>query len=130
MSSLSSTQRTLRFLRQQGRICGIVERFNPYAGITLPNGKKSGIRQDLFGFIDIVVIDPDGICGVQSCGSNFASHKQKILENEIAPEWLKAGGKIELWGWRKVKAKRGGKQMVWRPRVYEFTLEDFNREED
>jgi len=118
MSGLSNTQRTLRALKQQGYISGIVERFNPYAG-------EFGKRIDLFGFIDIISIKPIGICAVQSCGSDFRKHDKKILENEYAPEWIKAGGSIELWGWRKVKKKRGGKQMMWEPRVKIYTMDDF-----
>ena len=125
MKGISNTQRTLRALRQEGYICGIVERFNPYAGVILPTGKRSGIRQDLFGFIDIVAIKPIGICGIQSCGQSFADHDRKILENEFALEWLKAGGSIELWGWRKLKKKRGGKLMVWKPRLKTYKLDDF-----
>ena len=119
MKGLSNTQRTLRALRQQGCLCGIVERFNAYAG-------KFGVRQDLFGFIDIIALYPDGIYGIQSCGQSFAEHDRKILENEIAPEWLKTGGYIALWGWRKVLKKRGGKQKVWKPRVKVYQLEDFD----
>ena len=116
---MTNTSRTLRALRQEGYICGIVERFNRFVGL-------HGIRQDLFGFIDIIAIKPIGICGIQSCGQSFATHDRKILESEIAPEWLKANGHIELWGWRKVKAKRGGKLMLWKPRLKIYTLEDFN----
>ena len=39
---LSNTQRTLRALRQEGYICGMVERFNPYGGVLLPGGRRSG----------------------------------------------------------------------------------------
>jgi len=118
---LSATQRTLRCLREQGRICGIVERFNAHVG-------PFGIRQDLFGYIDILALDPQrGIIAIQSCGQSFAEHARKILENEIAPEWLKAGGKIELYGWRKVKLKRGMKAERWMPRIREFTLADFGQ---
>lgn len=122
MKGLSPTQRTLRTLRQEGRVCGIVERFNPYAG---PHGK----RQDLFGFIDLISLDPvRGIVAVQSCGSDFSEHKRKILEERAqeATEWLQGGGKIEIWGWRKVKLKRGGKAMRWAPRVEEITLDAFS----
>ena len=115
---LSPTQRTLRALRERGCICGIVERFNAFVG-------PHGIRQDLFGFIDIIALYPDGIVGIQSCGSSFSAHDKKILENEIAPDWLKTGGKIELWGWRKIKLKRGGKAMRWSPRLKAYTLDDF-----
>ena len=120
-SRLSSVQRTLRQLRQEGCICGIVEKFNPHVG-------KFGMRQDLFGIFDLIVIYPKNICGIQACTSYFKAHKKKILYSEIAPEWIKAGGRIELWGWRKVKKVRGGVQMVWRPRKYTFSLNDFGRE--
>ena len=114
-----SIQRTMRLLRQEGCICGVVEKFNPYAG-------KFGHREDLFGFIDVISLHPKGICGVQACGSDFQGHVRKILANEIAPEWLKSGGTIELWGWRKILKVRGGKLKVWKPRKQTFTLEDFN----
>ncbi len=118
MKGLSPTQRTLRSLRQEGYIVGIVERFNPYAG-------KFGITQDLFGIIDIIAIKHDAICGIQSCGQAFAAHNRKILESEFAVEWLKVGGHLELWGWRKVKLKKDGVAMRWRPRVRVYGLKDF-----
>lgn len=113
---LSPTQRTLRNLRQQGAICGIVEHWNSFACI----------RQDLFGFIDLICLLPDrGIVAVQCCSTDHAKHKQKILDNEVAPEWLKSGGKIEIWSWRKTKVKRGGIAVRWTPRVEEITLKEF-----
>lgn len=120
-SGLSPTQRTLKANREMGRICGIVERFNRFAG-------PHGIRQDLFGFIDLIAMSPDeGIIGVQSCGSSFSEHRKKIFEERPAEciEWLKCGGKVELWGWRKVKEKRGGKRMIWKPRIEKITLDMF-----
>jgi len=96
--------RTIRALKEQGRIPGIVERFNPHVG-------PHGIRQDLFGFIDIIALCPDhGIVAVQSCGQDFAGHVRKMTEerNEAMFEWLKHA-RVELFGWRKVKLKRGGK---------------------
>lgn len=122
---MTPTQRTLKALRAAGLTCGIVERFNPHVG-------PHGIRQDLFGWIDIIAISPDrGIIGVQSTGQDFAGHRRKMLE-ERADEvlgWLAAGGRAELWGWRKVKVKRGGKAMVWRPRVEVFTEEHYGRQD-
>lgn len=121
MAGLSPTQRTIRELKGMGRVCGIVERFNRFAG-------PHGIRQDLFGFIDLIALDPSrGIIGVQCCGQDFSGHVNKITQerNQEAVEWLRCQGIIELWGWRKVKVKRGGKAMVWKPRIREFTLKDF-----
>ena len=119
--SLSPTQRTLRALRDQGMVCGIVERFNPYAGL-------HGLRQDLFGCIDIIALDPQrGVLGIQSCGQAFSEHKRKLLEERCqeVTDWLSTPGTVfELWGWRKVKFKRGGRAMRWRPRLAQLTLED------
>lgn len=115
---LSPTQRTLRELRNQGCVCDIVERFNPYAG-------EFGKRMDFLGFADLIACYPRSICAIQCCGQSFAEHKTKILENENAPEWLKSGGRIEIWGWRKLKLKRGGKAERWMPRVEEITADHF-----
>ena len=117
----SPTQRTIRELKNQGRKCGIVERYNAFVG-------PHGIRQDLFGIIDIIALDPErGVVGIQSCGQDFAAHERKILEERAqdAIDWLETpGASLELWGWRKVKVKRGGKAVRWSPRIRVFTLED------
>jgi hypothetical protein len=100
-----------------------VERFNAHVG-------PHGIRQDLFGIIDIIALDPErGVVGIQSCGQDFAAHERKILIERAQEtcDWLSTPGtKLELWGWRKVKLKRGGVAMRWSPRVREFTMEDFS----
>jgi hypothetical protein len=119
MAGLSPTQRTLKAMREQGRLCGIVEKFNQHAG-------PFGIRQDLFGFIDIIAIDPErGIVAIQSCGQDFSGHIRKLTEerNEAVFEWLRHAP-CELWGWRKVKLKRGGKAVRWKPRIADLSLSD------
>lgn len=122
----SNTQRTLKWLRDQGYSAGIVERYLSYAG-------KFGKRKDLFGFIDIIAIDGNDIVAVQSCGQAFLEHHRKITKTEeIAAEakkWLESGGRIILIGWRKIKKTKGGKQMIWVPRIKEYSLEDFSIEE-
>lgn len=119
---LSPTQRTLRVLRQSGVIADIVERFNQYAG-------PFGTRNDMFGFGDLIAIDPtEGIVAIQCCArSGHAAHRTKILENEIAPEWLKAGGKIAIWSWAKQKKERGSKLLIWKEKVEWITIAHFNR---
>ena len=116
-----SVPRTMGVLRGRGDKCAVVERFNPHAG-------DHGKRQDLFGIADILVLDPArGFVGVQVCGTDFASHVRKLTE-ECAQEtvdWLNTpGGFVELWGWRKLKKKRGGKALIWTPRIQEITLKD------
>lgn len=124
MAKLKPTQRTLRALRDQGRIVDVCERW-----IVNPKVPGGGFRKDLFGFIDLVVLDPEqGIVGIQSCGQSFKAHLDKIMDSdctEYVIEWLRCGAQLELWGWRKVKLKKGGKAMVWRPRVKQITLGDF-----
>ena len=118
----------MRHLRQEGHICAVVERWLAYASRpTRPTGQgPPGIRQDLFGFIDIISLAPDGIIGIQcTTGAGHPQHKAKILANEVAPEWIKSGGRIQLWTWRKLLVKRGGKAMLWTPRVEEIAMEDF-----
>ena len=122
---LSPTQRTLRALREEGRICEIVEKW-----VMVPGMPGGGYRKDLLGFIDIISLDPvrKGTIGIQSCGQAFKSHLDKIMDSEVTQnviEWLKSENHVELWGWRKLKLKRGGKAMRWMPRVQVITLEDF-----
>lgn len=121
MSGLSPTQRTLRALREQGRVCAIVERWNAYAG-------PHGLRQDLFGIIDVLALDPErGVVGIQSCGSDFAAHYRKLTEERAQElsDWLSTPGtSLELWSWRKVKLQRGGKAVRWSPRIEKVVLAD------
>ena len=117
MGSISPTQRTLKANRNLDRICGIVEKFQQYGG-------KFGIRQDLFGFIDIIAIDEfEGIVAIQSTGQDWSGHIKKIMElEEIVLKWLHHAP-LELWSWRKVKKVRGGKAMIWKPRIADFFID-------
>ena len=121
--STSPTQRTVREIRRLGGKCGIVERWNQHVG-------PAGVRQDLFGIIDIIWLDPSrGIVGVQSCGNSFAQHYQKLTVERYQDtlDWLQTPHAIlELWAWRKVKVKRGGKAERWSPRREVITLEDLH----
>ena len=113
---LNSINRTIKYLREEGCICGNVEKYNQYS-------KK---KNDLFGFIDIICIEPGvGVVAVQACGSDYRTHIEKMLgeRNENMYEWLKYN-RVKLYGWRKLKLKRGGKARRWYPRIAEFFLED------
>jgi len=122
MAGISNTSRTLNYLREQGWIADKVEQFNQYAG-------KFGQRKDMFGFGDIVALGENSIIAVQSCGQAFSEHNKKITEDEkVAPnalKWIQCGGRLILIGWRKVKLKRGGKAMRWKPRIKEYAESDF-----
>ena len=110
-----SSTRTKEYLDKKGIRSGIVERF-----IGQINKKV-----DLFNIIDIIAIYPSGICGIQACGTDFAEHDRKILASTEAHDWLVVGGQLELWGWRKKKVKRGGKAVMWEPRIKRYDINDF-----
>jgi hypothetical protein len=113
----SPTQRTLLAMRKKGFLSQVVERW-----LTIPNpkpGMPPGRRIDLFGFIDGISLTHDSIIGWQATsGSNLSSRITKIKYEcrEQAVEWLRAGGKIELWGWRKL-SPLGTKVVRWKPIV-------------
>lgn len=124
--SLSPTQRTLRALKKEGALCDIVERFIQQAGplqFKIINskkiGKRTGIRKDLFGIIDIIALYPgrNKICGVQSCGTAYSEHYKKIINSSYTLKWLHYAD-LELWGWRELKSG-------WTPRIHKFCLMDF-----
>lgn len=115
--------RTLRYLRERGLTCEKVEHWNAHAGR----------RQDLFGFLDILVLDPKrGFVGVQVTGEDFAGHIRKILRlrSREALQWLICGGSIELIGWAKRNRDgRKDRRKVYRMRRRAITLRDFTGEE-
>lgn len=98
----SPTQRSLKYCRDLGWFCAITEHWNQFAKI----------RQDLFGFIDIVALTPDHIVAIQTTTS--AHLAERIAKAQKLPgfwKWLEGGGKIEFHGW----SKRGerGKRKLW-----------------
>lgn len=90
------TQRTLKWLRDNGWTAAVVEKWNPHAGI----------RQDLFGIIDVIGIGEAGTIGVQSTSySNISARVRKIEESEHLADLRKAGWAICVQGWRKVGSR-------------------------
>jgi len=118
MAGLSPTQRTMKLLRDQGVTCWPVERF-----ISLPN--RHGYRVDLFSIIDLLAISQHTTLGIQSCGSGFSAHLNKLTVEKSAEsiEWLNGPRQLFLYGWRKVKYKRGSAALRWRPRIAEIRLD-------
>ena len=101
---ISPTQRSLKELRTNGYTAQVVEKFNPFAHI----------RQDLFGFIDIVAIKPEvsGVLGVQTTTqAHVPDHVEKIITNSNFRTWIDSGNKFVIHGWSKKGAK--GKRKVW-----------------
>lgn len=87
----SPTQRSLKHLRAAGYLCAIVEKWNMHARI----------RQDMFGFIDVLAVKGDDIVGVQACvGGDVSTRIKKIVEHDNYPSVI-AAMRIIVHGWRK-----------------------------
>lgn len=111
MAKTSPTQRTIAWAKQLPgyRRHAIVEHWNPHVGI----------RQDLFGFIDIIVLVGEQTLAIQATsGSNVAARVTKIRAEraEALADVLAAGWVVLVIGWRKLKP-RGTKVARWTPRV-------------
>ena len=103
---MTPTQRTLAYYRNRGVTVAVTERWNPHARL----------RQDLFGFCDLIALDA-GIVAVQVTASGVASRVEKIKAEPRAAEWIEAGGRIEVHGWRKLVAYRKDGTKSARPRM-------------
>lgn len=132
----SPTQRSREFFRKLGFASAIVEHFNPHVKV----------RQDLFGFGDILVCVPASNNGfvfteagvglmhadsghhllVQATsdeGGNVSARFKKIVNDcPHARDWLESGGRIVVHGWAKKGA--AGKRKLWTLRAVPVTLAD------
>mgnify|MGYP001584489199 FL=1 len=106
---MTPTQRSLQKMRAEGWFCAITERWNPWAKI----------RQDLFGFVDLLCFKGDITLAVQvTTGDNVSARLAKIGQSQAAQLWLESPTRrIAVHGW----AKRGprGKRKQWTCREVE-----------
>lgn len=102
----SPTQRTLEHCRKLGWDAGVVERWNMHARV----------RHDLFGFVDIVALDPrTGLRMIQATTTDHMQERINKIEGDAdlarIARSLGVRCAVEVWGW----AKRGahGKRKLW-----------------
>lgn len=102
---MSPTARSLAHARKHGGFASVVERFNAHARV----------RVDAFGFGDLLVLDgqPGPLAVQATSGTNVAHRLRKLEALPGVVAWLRAGGRVEVWGWRRLKVKRGGKAVRW-----------------
>lgn len=102
---MTPTARTLKWLRDDGWTAAVVEHWNHHAKI----------RQDLFGFADIIAFRGATVMLVQcTSDANRAAHREKLLANEIAQKW-RSHFAIALVTWGKHGER--GKRKTWKPNV-------------
>lgn len=92
----SATELTLKRLRELGFTAQVVEKWNPHARI----------RQDLFGFIDVLAVGRGVTMGVQCCTSRVAERVRKITEHPNLPAVREADWSVQVWGWTRNKKGR------------------------
>lgn len=101
----SPTQRSLELMRERGYFCEVVEKWNPFAPTPKTSFRK-GIRQDLFGILDIICLGEGEIIGLQVCHRSGVSKRlKKIAEHENTAAVRRAGIKIIVHGWDKEKLR-------------------------
>lgn len=93
-SGKSPTQNSLARLRDEGYRVHVTEKWNPHARI----------RQDMFGFVDVLAIRDGETLAVQCCARGSVSTRiNKIVEEcaEALADVRAAGWRIEVHGWDK-----------------------------
>lgn len=98
---MSPTARSLAYLRKNGGIAEVVERYNSF----------SRTRKDLFGWCDIVCLRAIGssyqLQFIQTTTkSNMSSRITKITDSDTVGPVRKAGVEIFVHGWYKDKRGR------------------------
>lgn len=111
-------------LRKDHWLVGITEHYNFY-------GK---VRQDLFGFADLLCIKPPDTLAVQitDSGGN-AQHIRDVIASVPAKVFLLAGNKIEIWAWRELIKKNldgsKSKRCKWKEKITKIVYEDIEKYE-
>jgi hypothetical protein len=141
-ATFSSTAETLKWARKVygDEAVGISSWWQSAGGI-------GGVRKDLLGFIDCIVLDGlPGVLALQACGADISRHIAK-MDGAVPPgpaakrlkagidaaklagrvrRWLAAGNRLLLVGWREVwvDTSERTKRKQRMPRFLEARLED------
>lgn len=93
----SPLSRSKEMLEGQGFLVGIVEHWNSFARI----------RQDLYGFLDLLAVRENEIVGVQvTSDGNVSARIKKIAAHGNISAVRKSGMAVMVHGWKKNAAGR------------------------
>lgn len=110
--SSSPTQRSLKELRKTWPLVQVTEKWNQFAKV----------RQDLYGFIDVLCCGGDDMLAVQTTTGNHVGERfEKLRFLPAVVHWLSAPTrKLVIHGW----AKRGGRgeRKLWSCRTVTLKL--------
>ena len=91
---MTPTQLTLRKLRADGYTAEVVEHWNSHARI----------RNDLFGFVDVLALRGDETLAIQATSAgNVSARVRKIADSPHIGAVREAGWTVRVWGWAKPK---------------------------
>jgi hypothetical protein len=130
--SKSPTELTMDACRKKGWIVARAERWNPFAGPLVAcrcrccRGRRIGIRQDLFGLVDVEAIDEDGTTiYIQATTRNLMSdHYRKIMDDSELRRTVRRmikHNRVCIVGWDQPGGPRERHRGKWRF----FTNRDF-----
>jgi hypothetical protein len=92
----SPTQLSLKKLRAEGYLVSITEKFNHFCKI----------RQDMWGWCDLLAIKEDEVLAVQTTSyTNISARVKKIADSDTIGIVRKANIKVNVHGWRKVGSR-------------------------
>lgn len=104
-----ATQKAMAEMRSRGWTCAVTEKWNPHARI----------RQDLFGFVDLIALRPGATAGeprtlaVQVTTTDTSTRQKKITGLPAALVWLQCANAIEVWGYKKKSGGVRGGRKLW-----------------
>lgn len=97
MTRRSPTSRSLEYLRKQGYLACVVEKWIP----------RARIRKDAFDCIDILAVRPGEVLGIQATDRTSVSKRiAKIRGLEHFPELQACPIEIRVHGWSKMASGR------------------------
>lgn len=88
---MTPTQRSLAYLREQGYLVEIVEKWNSF----------TKTRKDLWGWCDLLAIKRDKVLAVQVTASGVAARVKKIQASDTIARVREAGIHVHVHGHRK-----------------------------
>lgn len=95
--------RSMVALRKLGYTVGMVERWNGHVGI----------RQDLFGFVDIVAVKPGMVMFVQTTSdAQVRAHIEKLMRHENFKAVESSGARLVIHGWSKIANRWSCREVV------------------
>ncbi len=110
MAKTALYPKTKKDLESKGFVVEKCEYWNPFAHR----------RIDFLGVADAIALNGESLVLIQLTDSTSASkHEKKILESDKLALWLRAGGKFQMYLWRKVKNR-------WQAKIREYTLNNDN----